>query len=141
VWSEGGPTTVVEFRRERVSRFADRRARAHLNGQMRDFIARQEMVFVSAGGDCSMRSGAPGFVSVLGRRHVSWPCFDVVGPVSLLFVSFFDEVGSLHISGRALADGRLVVEEAYFGGVGGRFGGVGGRFGGVGGVGGRFGGR
>jgi hypothetical protein len=58
------------------------------------------------------------------------PGLTVVGPVSLLFVSFFDEVGSLHISGRSFAGGRLVVEEAYFGGVGGRFGGVGGRFGG-----------
>ena len=92
---------------------------------MRAFIARQEMVFVSAGGDCSMRSGAPGFVSVLGRRHVSWPGLSFVGPVSLLFVDFFDEVGSLRVSGRAVEGGRLVVEEAYFGG--GSRGGFGGR--------------
>ncbi len=116
MWSQGGPTTVVEFRRERVSRFTDRRAGVPLNGQMREFIARQEMVFVSAGGDCSMRSGSPGFVSVLGRRHVSWPGLSFVGPVSLLFVDFFDDVRSLCVFGRAVEGGRLVVEEAYFGG-------------------------
>jgi hypothetical protein len=83
---------------------------------MRDFIARQEMVFVSAGGACSVRSGAPGFVSVLGRRQVGLPGLSFLGPVSLLFVDFFDDVRSLHISGRAVAGGRLAVEEAYFGG-------------------------
>lgn len=83
---------------------------------MRDFIARQEMVFVSAGGDCSMRSGAPGFVSVLGRRHVAWPGGCLLGRASLLFVDFFGEVGSLHVAGRGLVGGRFAVEEAYFGG-------------------------
>ena len=115
MWSEGGPTTVVEFRRERVSPFADRRVRAQLNGQMREFIARQEMVFVSAGGECSMRSGAPGFVSAPGRRHLAWAGCSV-GRASLLFVDFFDEVGSLHIAGRGLVGGRFAVEEACFGG-------------------------
>ena len=38
------------------------------------------------------------------------------GPVSLLFVDFFDDVRSLCVFGRAVEGGRLVVEEAYFGG-------------------------
>jgi hypothetical protein len=83
---------------------------------MRAFIARQEMVFVTAGGDCSMLAGPAGFVSVLGRRWVVVPGLSLVGRVSLLFVDFFDQVGSLHVAGRVGADGRLVVEEAYFGG-------------------------
>jgi hypothetical protein len=82
---------------------------------MRAFIARQEMVFVSAGGDCSMLAGPAGFVSVLGRRQVELPGLPV-GRVSLLFVDFFDQVGSLCVSGRGLVGRRLAVEEAYFGG-------------------------
>jgi uncharacterized protein len=92
---------------------SERVGSVRLNDRMREFIGRQEMVFVSSsGGEVLMRSGPAGFARVVGDRRVLVP--ELRGPVSLLFVDFFDDVGSLHVRGRASVPGRVVVEDAYF---------------------------
>jgi uncharacterized protein len=103
---------------ERAARFYEQQMLDHLNGRMRDFIARQEMLFVASadgGGacDCSFRAGPPGFVRVLDRRRLAWPEYWGNGvmaslgnitenpDVGLLFVDFFRDVIGLHVNGRA----------------------------------------
>jgi hypothetical protein len=115
VWPDGGRTGVVAFRRERPGDDADRRVLGYLNGRMRSFVARQEMVFIAYAGDSFMRSGAAGFVGTAGRRHLVVPDLPVCGRASLLFVDFFDDVNALHVRGRCVVPGRFDVESAYFG--------------------------
>lgn len=84
---------------------------------MRDFINRQEMMFVAtadAGGACdsTLRAGPPGFVRVLDDEHLSWPEYRGNGVmaslgtitenanVGLLFIDFGETVG-LHVNGTA----------------------------------------
>jgi uncharacterized protein len=89
----------------------------HLNSAMRDFLARQEMMFVATAdakgeADSSFRAGHPGFVKALDERTVAYPEFRGNGVmaslgnilenphVGLLFVDFAEQIG-LHINGRA----------------------------------------
>src|SRR5919112_6123295 len=64
--------------RERADAFHALQTLRHLNDAMRNFIGRQEMMFLAtadAAGDCdsTFRSGPPGFVRVLDEQHLSWP--------------------------------------------------------------------
>ena len=104
----------------------ERRARAFyehqvldgLNDRMREYIAAQEMVFVStadAGGncDCSIRTGPPGFVRVIDERTLIYPEYrgngvmaslgniTENGHVGLLFVDFFRAAVGCHVNGEA----------------------------------------
>lgn len=81
---------------------------------MREFIGRQEMVFIAFAGDSIMRAGAAGFVRALGRRHLFVPDLPVEPDVSLLFVDFFHDVAALHVLGRCSVAGRFEVTSAYF---------------------------
>jgi predicted pyridoxine 5'-phosphate oxidase superfamily flavin-nucleotide-binding protein len=104
--------------RERAEQFYQRQVLDHLNDRMREFIARQEMMFVAtsdAHGACdsTLRAGPAGFVCVLDRRRLAWPEYRgngvlasrgnmLVNPhVGLLFVDFLQDVVGLHVNGRA----------------------------------------
>ncbi|HEX3827419.1 MAG TPA: pyridoxamine 5'-phosphate oxidase family protein [Sporichthyaceae bacterium] len=119
---------------DRAETFYDRQVLDHLNRRMREFLARQQMMFISTADargecDCSFRAGEPGFVTVLDERTIVYPelrgngVYASLGNISenphigLLFVDFFTDLIGLHINGRAgvmehehlLADERVTV--------------------------------
>lgn len=128
---------VVQERWDAVDRartFYDRQMLDHLNEQMCEFIARQEMVFLAtsdARGECdsSFRAGEPGFVVVLDPKTLVYPelrgngVYASLGNlaenphVALMFVDFFEDLIGLHVNGRAtvveheqmLADERVTI--------------------------------
>src|SRR2546430_5711044 len=103
---------------DRAERFYAQQVLDHLNEHMRDFVARQEMLFVATSDtrgecDCTFRAGPPGFVRVLDEQRVAWPEYRGNGVmaslgnitenahVGMLFVDFFRDVIGLHVNGRA----------------------------------------
>jgi predicted pyridoxine 5'-phosphate oxidase superfamily flavin-nucleotide-binding protein len=109
---------------ERADRFYRQQMLDHLNDRMREFVARQEMMFVSSASgdgecDCTFRAGPPGFVSVLDAQTLAWPEYRGNGVmaslgnmsenahVGLLFVDFFTDLIGLHVNGRT-----TIVEDA-----------------------------
>jgi len=128
---------VVQERWDAVDRartFYDRQMLDHLNEGMREFLARQDMVFVAtadARGECdnSFRAGEPGFVVPLDERTLVYPelrgngVYATLGNlaenphIALMFVDFFEDLVGLHVNGRAavveheelLADERVTV--------------------------------
>jgi predicted pyridoxine 5'-phosphate oxidase superfamily flavin-nucleotide-binding protein len=89
----------------------------HLNDAMREFIARQELMFIASAdakgeADCGFRCGHPGFVKALDERRLVYPEYRGSGVmaslgnltenphVGLLFIDFTEQIG-LHINGRA----------------------------------------
>jgi predicted pyridoxine 5'-phosphate oxidase superfamily flavin-nucleotide-binding protein len=120
---------------DRARTFYDRQVLDHLNSTMREFVARQQMLFISTADgngecDCSFRAGEPGFVVPLDERTVVYPelrgngVYASLGNIAenphvgLLFVDFFQDLVGLHINGRArvrehedlLADPRVTVD-------------------------------
>jgi predicted pyridoxine 5'-phosphate oxidase superfamily flavin-nucleotide-binding protein len=110
---------------ERAERFYAQQVENHLNERMREFLARQEMMFVAtadANGacDCTFRAGPPGFVHVLDGSCLTWPEYRGNGVmaslgnmsdnahVGLLFVDFFRDRIGLHVNGKA-----VIVEDSY----------------------------
>jgi hypothetical protein len=98
----------------RSERCYERQMLDHLDDGMREFVARQQMVFLSGRGsraesDCFFRSGPPGFVRVLEERRIAWPEYRPHAAVSgletpsvgLLFIDFFHDLVELHVNGRA----------------------------------------
>ena len=98
----------------------------HLNPAMRQFLARQEMMFISTAdaegeADCSFRAGLPGFVRVLDERSLCYPEYRGNGvmaslsniaqtsQVGLLFVDFMAGKIGLHVNGRARIAGNSEV--------------------------------
>jgi len=90
----------------------------HVNAHMREYLARQEMMFVSSADaagncDCTFRAGPPGFVRVLDARTVTYPEYRGNGVmasmgnlmenprIGLLFLDFFATTVGLHINGTA----------------------------------------
>jgi uncharacterized protein len=109
---------------QRAERFYRHQVLDRLNERMREFVARQEMMFVATadtGGecDCTFRAGPPGFVRVVDERRITWPEYRGNGVhaslgnisenahVGVLFVDFLRDVIGLHVNGRA-----AVVEDA-----------------------------
>jgi predicted pyridoxine 5'-phosphate oxidase superfamily flavin-nucleotide-binding protein len=108
----------------RADRFYDDQVLDHLNPAMRDFVRRQQMMFVAtsdAAGACdnTLRAGPPGFVEVVDERTLAWPEFRGNGVmaslgnisenphVGLLMVDFVRDRVGLHVNGRAhLVDSR-----------------------------------
>lgn len=103
---------------ERAERFYGQQVLDRLNDRMAEFVARQEMLFVSTSDgsgecDCTFRAGPPGFVRVLDDRTLAWPEYRGNGVkaslgnivenahVGLLFVDFFRDVIGLHVNGSA----------------------------------------
>jgi uncharacterized protein len=110
--------------RDRAEQFYGRQVLDHLNDRMRDFIARQEWMFVAtsdARGACdsTLRAGPAGFVVVLAERRLAWPEYRGNGVmaslgnisenphVGLLMVDFTDDLIGLHVNGSA----RVVDDE------------------------------
>lgn len=102
----------------RATRFYDSQMLDHLNDRMRDFVSRQEMLFVSTAdghGECdsTFRAGPPGFIQVLDERTLAYPEYRGNGVmaslgnisenphVGLLMIDFFRDVIGLHVNGRA----------------------------------------
>lgn len=102
--------------RERADRFYREQMSDRLNAQMREFIARMEMVFVGTadgGGECDVtfRAGPPGFVRVLDPKTLAWPEYRGNGVlasagnmtenphVGLLFMDFVRDLVGLHVNG------------------------------------------
>ncbi|MFD9813149.1 pyridoxamine 5'-phosphate oxidase family protein [Streptomyces sp. NPDC059080] len=109
---------------ERANRFYRDQVLDHLNDAMREFVARQEMLFLATAdrhGECdsSFRAGPPGFIQVLDDRYLAYPEYRgngvmaSVGNLSenprlgILMVDFLRDRIGLHINGRA----RVVLDE------------------------------
>ena len=117
--SDGEHRLQRKFGTERRARaFYNHQVLDHLNARMREFIAAQEMMFVStadaAGNcDCSIRAGLPGFVCVADESTLAYPEYRGNGVmaslgnirenahVGLLFVDFFASTVGCHINGTA----------------------------------------
>lgn len=103
---------------ERAQRFYRDQMLDHLNPRMREFIARQEMMFLATSdrrGECdsSFRAGPPGFVHVIDETTLTYPEFRGNGVfasagnilenphVGLMFLDFGQDRIGLHVNGRA----------------------------------------
>jgi predicted pyridoxine 5'-phosphate oxidase superfamily flavin-nucleotide-binding protein len=115
---------------ERARRFYSQQILDHLNADMREFVATQEMMFVATADgqgacDCTFRAGPPGFVRALGADRVTWPEYRGNGVmaslgniienphVGLLFVDFFRQVIGLHVNGQARVVEDAAMRTAY----------------------------
>ena len=102
----------------RASNFYDKQMLDHLNSAMRDFIAKQEMVFLATADskgecDCSFRAGEPGFVKVINKNLLACPEYRGNGVmaslgnivenqhIGMVFVDFFERTIGLHVNGKA----------------------------------------
>jgi predicted pyridoxine 5'-phosphate oxidase superfamily flavin-nucleotide-binding protein len=103
---------------ERAERFYEMQMLDHLNATMREYIGRQEMMFVATADaygecDCTFRAGPAGFVHVVDAGTLVWPEYRGNGVmaslgnitenahVGLLFVDFAGDGVGLHVNGRA----------------------------------------
>lgn len=109
--------------RSRALAFYRNQMCGQLNEAMREFIARQEMVFVATAdhegeADCSFRAGPPGFVRVLDAKTLCYPEYrgngvmaslgniSENGHVGMLFVDFMAAKIGLHVNGTAKVVGN-----------------------------------
>lgn len=103
---------------ERAAQFYERQVRPCLTQQMREFIARQTMVFIATADgnghcDASFRGGPAGFVQVLDDHTLAYPEYRGNGVMAsagnmtenphlgLLFVDFSGDRIGLHVNGTA----------------------------------------
>ncbi len=103
---------------QRALGFYNKQMLDHLNPLMREFIARQEMVFIATADahgecDCSFRAGFPGFVRILDERTLVYPEYRGNGIIAslgnisenphigMIFVDFFESTVGFHINGKA----------------------------------------
>jgi predicted pyridoxine 5'-phosphate oxidase superfamily flavin-nucleotide-binding protein len=103
---------------KRAYAFYNKQMLDHLNLLMRQFISRQEMLFISTADsqgecDCSFRAGRPGFVQVLDEKTLTYPelrgngVMASLGNISenrhvgILFIDFFESTVGLHVNGKA----------------------------------------
>ncbi len=104
--------------------FYNKQVITHLSPLMQDFIAKQEMMFISTAdstGECdsSFRSGHEGFVMVLDEHHLLYPEYRGNGVmasmgnisenpnIGLMFLDFFETKVGLHVNGKA----KIVLKE------------------------------
>jgi uncharacterized protein len=102
----------------RADKFYSQQVLDCLNPRMREFIERQEMMFIAtadARGECdsSFRAGPPGFIRVLDEHTLVYPEYrgngvmaslgniSENGHIGLLMIDFFRDIIGLHINGRA----------------------------------------
>lgn len=103
---------------KRANSFYNNQMLDHLNKDMREFVAKQEMVFISTAdskGNCdaSFRSGTEGFVRIMDEHTIMYPEYRgngvmaslgniVENPhIGLLFLDFIETGIGLHINGEA----------------------------------------
>ena len=99
-------------------RFYNKQVLTHLSTLMQEFIAKQEMMFISTAdskGECdsSFRFGEAGFAMVVDDHHVIYPEYKGNGVmasmgnisenpnIGLLFIDFFETKVGLHVNGKA----------------------------------------
>lgn len=104
--------------RERAKNFYARQMLDYLSPKMKEFIARQEFLFVATADrngecDCTSKFGRPGFIRVLGDRFLMYPEFRGNGVfansgnvtenphIALLIIDFTRDTVGLHVNGRA----------------------------------------
>lgn len=117
--SEGERTLQERFgTKQSASAFYEKQMLDHLNSSMRDFISKQEMVFIATADskgecDCSFRAGKSGFIKVLSEKTLACPEYRGNGVMASLgnilenqnigmtFIDFFENTIGLHVNGTA----------------------------------------
>lgn len=101
----------------KASAFYDKQLLDYLNPYMREFILKQEMVFIATADskrecDCSFRAGKQGFVRVLNEKTRLYPEYRGNGVmasmgnilknphIGMTFIDFFENTIGLHINGK-----------------------------------------
>ena len=102
----------------KASKFYDKQMLDYLNDYMREFILKQEMVFIATADskgecDCSFRAGKKGFVRVLNEKTLLCPEYRGNGVMAsmgnilenphmgMTFIDFFENTIGLHVNGKA----------------------------------------
>ncbi|MDD5580485.1 MAG: pyridoxamine 5'-phosphate oxidase family protein [Methylobacter sp.] len=103
---------------QRALRFYDKQVLNYLSPIMKEFIARQEVLFIGTSDkhgdcDCSFRFGKPGFVRALNDNYLVYPEYRGNGVlasqgnitenphIGMIFVDFFASTVGLHVNGKA----------------------------------------
>jgi truncated hemoglobin YjbI/predicted pyridoxine 5'-phosphate oxidase superfamily flavin-nucleotide-binding protein len=103
---------------QRALRFYDKQVLNYLSPVMKDFISRQEVLFIATSdkhgeGDCSFRFGKPGFVRALNDNYLVYPEYRGNGVlasqgnitenshIGMILVDFFVSTVGLHVNGKA----------------------------------------
>jgi truncated hemoglobin YjbI/predicted pyridoxine 5'-phosphate oxidase superfamily flavin-nucleotide-binding protein len=103
---------------DRANTFYARQVLNFLAPRMREFISLQEFMFVGTADhhgecDCSPRFGEPGFIRVLGNKHLLYPEYRGNGVfasqgniaenphIALLILDFYRDSVGLHVNGKA----------------------------------------
>jgi truncated hemoglobin YjbI/predicted pyridoxine 5'-phosphate oxidase superfamily flavin-nucleotide-binding protein len=106
--------------KERAQAFYNRQVLDFLSPLMKEFIARQETLIVATADrhgecDCTSKFGQPGFIRVLGDKHVIYPEFRGNGVfanlgnltenphIGMLVLDLYRDSVGLHINGKARA--------------------------------------
>lgn len=104
--------------RSRATNFYEKQLLDYLSPKMKEFIARQEFLFVATAdrhGECDNTSkfGKPGFIRVLGDRYLMYPEYRGNGVyanagnlsenphIAMLMIDFLRDTVGLHVNGRA----------------------------------------
>ena len=102
----------------KASAFYDKQLLDYLNPYMREFILKQEMVFIATADskgecDCSFRAGKQGFVRILNEKMLLCPEYRGNGVmasmgnilenshIGMTFIDFFENTIGLHVNGKA----------------------------------------
>ena len=110
--------------RDRALNFYDKQVLDYLAPKMKEFIARQEFLFVATADrngecDCTSKFGVPGFIQVLSDKYLMYPEFRGNGVfansgnitenphIAMLMIDFTRDTVGLHVNGKA----RLVENE------------------------------
>ena len=117
--SKGEHTLQEKFRtKQSASAFYEKQMLNHLNSTMRDFISKQEMVFIATADskgecDCSFRAGKSGFIKIISEKTLAYPEYRGNGVmaslgnilenqnIGMMFVDFFENTIGLHVNGTA----------------------------------------
>ncbi|MEQ1544320.1 pyridoxamine 5'-phosphate oxidase family protein [Methyloglobulus sp.] len=103
---------------QRALRFYDKQVLNYLSPVMKEFIGRQEVLFIATSDkhgdcDCSFRFGKPGFVKALNDNYLVYPEYRGNGVmasqgnitenphIGMIFVDFFASTVGLHVNGKA----------------------------------------
>jgi len=112
----------------RAQAFYKKQTICYLNDAMRQFIKKQEMVFIATADsrgecDCSFRGGLPGFVCVLDEKRMVFPEYRGNGVMASLgnisanphigmwFGDFYDTAIGLHVNGKASIEENEAIKE------------------------------
>jgi truncated hemoglobin YjbI/predicted pyridoxine 5'-phosphate oxidase superfamily flavin-nucleotide-binding protein len=103
---------------QRALKFYDKQVLNYLSPVMKEFITRQEVLFIATADkhgecDCSFRFGKPGFVRALNDNYLVYPEYRGNGVmasqgnitenphIGMIFVDFFASTVGLHVNGKA----------------------------------------